>query len=198
MALTPSTPSNSFSGMSPLQLDSSSSCVSPALFSPYSPSAQSLHQRPSVISATSLSPPASILPVVKSESHDTILSKIKFFEQGIAASLRHSSQNKGLLPVSSSLNERRSSDTGLFAIPLSPSVKSSSQVNLLRSKFMFNKFTLVFFFQDIVTAVAVTILFVIFDVIIISINHQAISSIYVSFTWITGIQPTWSTWERSD
>jgi hypothetical protein len=111
--------------MSPLQLDSS--CVSPALFSPYSPSGQ--QQRSSVVSINSISPSASSLPVVKSESHDTILSKIKFFEQGIAASMRQSTQNRNLFHNSSGLHERRSSDTGLFAIPVSPSVKPSSQVN---------------------------------------------------------------------
>lgn len=112
--------------MSPLQLDSS--CVSPALFSPYSPSGQNQLQRSSIISINSLSPSTSSLPVVKSESHDTILSKIKFFEQGIAASMRQSSQNKSLFHASSGLHERRSSDTGLFAVPVSPSVKPNSQV----------------------------------------------------------------------
>lgn len=98
-ALTPSTPSNSFGGLSPLPMDSVTSSVSPShgIFSPFSPT---LSVAQPVTLSTSTAP-------AKSESHDNILQKAIAYDDTTAFSRAYHHQ-------------RRASDVGVFVVPTSP------------------------------------------------------------------------------
>ena len=114
-ALTPSTPSNSFGGLSPLPMDSANMSVSPChnVFSPFSPG--SSQQQTPVSTAQTRTIIASATAPTKSESHDNILQKAIAFEDTSAFSRAYHHQ-------------RRASDVGVvFAVPTSPSFAQPQQ-----------------------------------------------------------------------